>query len=216
MGAIVETDNATKPGRAKSAEKAAAILEAASALFLERGLQGTSMDAVAKAAGVSKQTVYSHFAHKEALFRACIQGKIADYGFAEDAAAEDGDTPELLLRLARRFMALIFDPEVVAMHRLVAGEAATHPRIAALFYDAGPAATKRGVAAVLNTLTARGELAIRDIDYAAWQLANMAFGEFHMQLEFGLIDHVPDDRLDAHLRRVVADFLRLYGTPTQA
>jgi TetR/AcrR family transcriptional repressor of mexJK operon len=208
---MTQTPTRAKPGRPKSTEKHAAILEAASTLFLDNGLQGTSMGAVAKAAGVSKQTVYSHFENKEALFRACIRGKIADYGFAEDAPTADGDAPELLFRLARRFMDLICDPDVVAMHRLVAAEAGAHPRIAALYFEAGPAATKRAVAAMLKALVARGELRIPDLDYAAWQLANMAFGEFHMQLQFGLIEQVPDDRLDAHLRQVVADFLRLYG-----
>ncbi len=205
--------NAPRAGRPKSEEKRAAILEAASTLFLEKGLQGASMDAVAREAGVSKQTVYSHFENKDELFRACIKGKIAAYGFAEDTFPGDGDTRELLFQLTRRFMELIFDPEVIAMHRVVSAEAASHPRIASLFYESGAAATKRAVGAFLDDLVRRGELAIPDVDYAAWQLANMAFGKFHMQLQFGLIDHVPDDELDAHLRRVVEDFVRLYGEP---
>jgi TetR/AcrR family transcriptional repressor of mexJK operon len=51
-------------------EKRAAILDAAMALFPARGYDGASVEAIAQAAGVSKLTVYSHFADKEALFGA--------------------------------------------------------------------------------------------------------------------------------------------------
>src|SRR6188508_2800650 len=60
------------PGRPKDMEKHAAILDAAMRLFPARGYDGVSVDAIAQAAGVSKLTVYSHFADKEALFRAAV------------------------------------------------------------------------------------------------------------------------------------------------
>lgn len=68
-------DNDDRPsrGRPRDAEKNNAIVEAASLLFLEQGFDGTSMDEVAKRAGVSKQTVYSHFSGKEQLFSHVIK-----------------------------------------------------------------------------------------------------------------------------------------------
>jgi TetR/AcrR family transcriptional repressor of mexJK operon len=200
-----------RAGRPKSAEKRQAILDAATPLFLEKGLQGASMDAVAAAAGVSKQTVYSHFQNKEALFSACIKAKVASYGFEEAGfTGVTAEVGEALFGLTKRFMALIFDPEVVAMHRVVQGEAMSYPRIASLFFENGPAATKAAVGAFLQHLIDQGALRSHDTRYAASLLLNMAFGEFHMKLQFGLIDAVPEAELDAHLRRVVGDFLRLY------
>lgn len=169
------------------------------------------MDAVAREAGVSKQTVYSHFTSKEELFRACIKAKVASYGFDESGFPESGEPREVLFTVVKRFMALIFDPEVVAMHRVVMGEAASHPRIASLFFESGPGATKQAVSLLLQRLVDRGELRAHDTLYASWQLLNMAFGHFHIQLQFNLIDHVPERELDEHLRRVVDDFLILYG-----
>ncbi len=198
-------------GRPKSEEKRQSILEAASHLFMERGLQGASMDAVAREAGVSKQTVYSHFQNKEALYSACIKAKVASHGFDEAGFAEAGEPREALFVLLKRFMALIFDPEVVAMHRIVTAEAASHPRIAALFYESGPGATYAAVETFLQRLVDRGALRAHDTRYAANQLLNMAFGHFLFQLQFGLIQQVPEAELDAHLRRVVADFWVLYG-----
>jgi TetR/AcrR family transcriptional repressor of mexJK operon len=60
-------------GRPKDLIKRQAILESAKRLFLEQGYDGSSMDAIAKAAGVSKLTVYNHFHDKENLFVAAVE-----------------------------------------------------------------------------------------------------------------------------------------------
>ena len=72
---MTQTVPAANRGRPKDPAKRAAILEAAKTLFLAGGFSGTSMDAVAKEAGVSKLTVYSHFSDKETLFSAAIEAK---------------------------------------------------------------------------------------------------------------------------------------------
>ena len=179
-------------------------------MFLEKGLQGASMDAVAREAGVSKQTVYSHFQNKEALYSACIKAKVASYGFEEAGFADAGEPGEALFVVVKRFIALIFDPEVVAMHRIVMARPPP-PRIASLFYESEPGAVQAAVDLFLQYLIHRGALRPHDTSYAAKQLLNMAFGHFHLQLQFGLIQQVPKPELDAHLRQVVADFLVLYG-----
>jgi TetR/AcrR family transcriptional repressor of mexJK operon len=207
----VGSQTTQRAGRSKSEEKRNAILHAASCLFLKQGLQGTSMDAVAREAGVSKQTVYSHFTNKEALFRACIRAKIATYGFDDNLLPVGKGRRETLLLLAKGFMSLIFDPEVMAMHRVVAGEAASYPQIASLFFESGPAAVKRAVGQCLERMVADGELDIPDVEYASWLLSNMAFGSFHARLQLGLIEEVPQQALDSHLKQVVDDFLRLYA-----
>src|SRR4051812_4633149 len=66
------------PGRPKDMEKRALILDAARTLFAQSSFNGTSMDAVAAAAGVSKLTVYSHFGDKDNLFREVIRAHVQD------------------------------------------------------------------------------------------------------------------------------------------
>lgn len=202
-----------RAGRPKSEEKAAAILRAASGLFLTRGFQGTSMDAVAKTAGVSKQTVYSHYASKEDLFRDCIECKVASYGFEEAQLPDDAEVHEALVAIARRFVNLLFDPQVIAMHRVVMAESLSHPGVARLFFEAGPAKTKAAVRGFLKSLVDAGRLHIPEdrLLYAAIQLLNSAFGMYQMQLMLGLIDSVDEGELSEHLDRVVTDFLILYG-----
>src|SRR3954454_24926319 len=88
------------------ARSGAAVLEAATTLFLRNGYGATSMDDIAETAGVSKRTVYNNFTDKEALFREVV---MAATGIAEelaaDAAAEladPDDLPAALFALAHR------------------------------------------------------------------------------------------------------------------
>lgn len=203
-------------GRPKSEAKAEAILGSAAELFLNQGFQGTSMDAVAQHAGVSKQTVYSHFANKEALFSSCIEAKVAGYGFDDAVKVEEQDVRRALTGIARRFVELMRDPDVIAMHRVVMGEAASQPRIASLFFESGPKKTKAAICAVLQRHVDAGRLSIppERLLYAAFQLLNNAIGMFQLQLWLGLRHSIDDAELKPHLERVVDDFLQLYGAGT--
>lgn len=202
-----------RPGRPKSEQKGEAILCAAGELFLSNGYQGTSMDAVAQQAGVSKQTVYSHFANKEELFQACIRRKVAGYGFDETTAVGEVDLRSALLSIAGQFVELMFDPEVIAMHRVVMAEAASQPRIAELFFDSGPKRTKASVCAFLQQQVEAGRLRIPPdrLLYASVQLLITAVGMYQMPLWLGLLNEMDRAEVDAHLERVVDDFLALYG-----
>ena len=80
-----------------NADKSARILEAAKQLFLQNGLRGTSMEAIAKEAGVAKPTLYARFPDKEAVFVAIGTAIMHDYrrAFAE-ALAGPGSAAERL------------------------------------------------------------------------------------------------------------------------
>lgn len=204
--------SSTRPGRPKDEAKGAAILEAAGQLFLERGFQGTSMDAVAQVAGVSKQTVYSHYRDKDDLFQAVIDNKKDSHGFGTALPPIDGDVRTLLLGLAGRLIALLFDPEVVRMYRVVLAETG-RSQVPELFFESGPRRTVELVATFLGRLNGQGLVRIPAprLRYAAVQLINMVFGEYLMQALMGVRESIPAEERDAHLAQVVDDFLKLYG-----
>ncbi len=72
------TASTQDPGETRTARKRRAILDAATTLFLREGYLATSMDQIAAAASVSKQTVYKQFADKQSLFREIVTGTVAE------------------------------------------------------------------------------------------------------------------------------------------
>ena len=114
------------PGRPKDLEKRAAILAAAKRLFPLAGFEGTSMDAIAAEAGVSKLTVYSHFTDKETLFVAAIRERCTDQ--VPDALFDvdtSGPVRGQLVAIAHAFLNLITSPEAISLHRLLTSSGST-------------------------------------------------------------------------------------------
>ena len=204
-----------RAGRPKSEEKRDAILEAASELFLAQGLQGTSMDAVALKAGVSKQTVYSHFANKEELFRMVIAAKVESYGFMEAALPADLNLEQALAAVGDRFLNLILDDEVAAMFRVVIGESGSYPKIAELFYASGPDTAITAVAKLLSRHMRAGRLKQDDPRYAACLYLNMLRGHYHLQILMNIQPDLDEASRETHIRKVVGQFLFLYGKDKQ-
>ena len=200
-----------RAGRPKSEEKRDAILEAAADLFLAQGLQGTSMDAVALKAGVSKQTVYSHFANKEELFRTVIAAKVESYGFMEAALPPDLNLEQALTAVGDRFLSLILDDEVAAMFRVVIGESGSYRKIAELFYASGPDTAITAVAKLLSRHMHAGRLKQDDPRYTACLYLNMLRGHYHLQILMNIQPDLDEASRETHIRKVVGQFLFLYG-----
>jgi len=89
-----------------------AILQAAERIFAEEGLEGARTDAIAAAAGVNKALLYYYFGSKEGLYRAVLEGYVADFNRrALDLLSSEGSACSLLLR----YINLHFD--FIAAHR---------------------------------------------------------------------------------------------------
>jgi len=78
MGETTTASTQDRGGQTRTARKRRAILDAATTLFLREGYLATSMDQIAAAASVSKQTVYKQFADKQSLFREIVTGTVAE------------------------------------------------------------------------------------------------------------------------------------------
>ena len=161
------------PDDGRSVRKRRAIVAAATAAFLEHGYRGTSMDAIAAAAGVSKQTVYQHFGDKQRLFRELIAATVQS---ASDPVhdevrrlADSGHLEKDLRDLARRLLILVLQPEMMRLRRLVIAEARQFPDIGRFFYELGPGRTISALAETFAELTKQGRLTATDAALAAGQ-----------------------------------------------
>jgi TetR/AcrR family transcriptional repressor of mexJK operon len=116
--------------RLTRAETEPLILEAARALFLERGYERTSMEDIAKRAGVGRQTVFNRFADKESLFTATLAGVFQTVG-ADPARRRQArnDAEAGLARVGREVLASFASPASIALARTVAAEGSSFPAI---------------------------------------------------------------------------------------
>ncbi len=118
----------------KQAEaKTEQILKGALSQFLQDGYLGASMDRIAQASGVSKQTLYSYFGDKESLFKALIR-KVTTHKFQLVWSEPlQGNAQVVLKRLAQRIYQEVNDPQYLAFVHIVVTEAKNYPEIGELF-----------------------------------------------------------------------------------
>ena len=198
-----------------SPDKHRAIMEAAVRVFTREGYARASVDAIAAEAGVSKRTIYNHFADKERLFltvvRATLGSVASDFAEALDETVGDSDDLERdLVALARRWVRLFLRPDAAALRRLVIAEGAHHPQIVAAWAEAGPLRANQGLAGALRRLSERGLLDVEDPARAAEQLSLLVTNPAYNRSMLGTVA-LSDAEVDDIVVPNVRMFLRAYA-----
>ena len=216
----VKETGARRPRRAGRLASKGAIREAAAALFLEKGYQGTSMDDVAAAAQISKQTIYTHFANKEELFADLVLGnaeRVEEF-VGTMAATVNGaaDLEQGIRQLARRYIRLVARPEVLRLRRLVLGEVGRFPDLARTYYDRVPGRVLAGLTTLFTDLAEQGRLHLDDPAVAAQHFAWLTLG---VPLDRGMFypieETAGDGDLDGMADAAIRVFMAAYGSPTK-
>jgi AcrR family transcriptional regulator len=178
------TGGGIEPGQPRTAPaggKAETILDAAKRAFLANGYGAVSMDAIAREAGVSKATVYAHFAGKEELFGAVI-ARQCEWYFGSFSAGEldPRDVRASLTAWGRRFLDLILSPDGLALHRIIVAEVPRFPALGEVFWRAGPERERSQIESFLRSAVAAGSLEVRDPRRAAEQFLSLVRGDIHL------------------------------------
>ncbi|GAA1659158.1 TetR/AcrR family transcriptional regulator [Glycomyces endophyticus] len=173
------TDTARRRGRPPG-RTGDDLIAAAREVFLESGYAGTTMDAVAARARISKASLYREHPSKDALFAAVVRAW-ADAGRDAmrphlDRLTAGADTRADLTALAEVMRAGILSPAVLGMRRLVTGEARRLPHVAAGYLEHSWERNIRALAAALETLGDQGRLDVPDPLAAADQLTWLVIG----------------------------------------
>ncbi|HEX6144737.1 MAG TPA: TetR/AcrR family transcriptional regulator [Geminicoccaceae bacterium] len=186
------------------------ISEAARRVFLRDGYRA-SMDLVAAEAGVSKQTVYNHFGNKEGLFRAIIEACSEEF-LTVLVEREPGlsDPARTLSQFGERFLALVLDPESLALHRMLVTEAPRFPDLAEAVYRAGPGQAVRRLAGYFEQQDRRGTLAVPDPVLSAEQFLGALTGHVHFRALLGVAEPSAGE-IALTVRHAVGSFLRAHA-----
>lgn len=200
------------PGRPKDLEKRESILDAAQALFAERGLDGVPIEAIAARSGVSKVTVYGHFGDKSKIFECIVQretDRLTDQ--ISTALNGDGALEERLTLFGTALVDMLTQPCHLALDRAVSLESQRNPDLGRRFFDAGPGRVRQMLTDILAEAQAQGQIALDSPDYAAKDLLALWLGFNAMERRF-IGGCTPDETaMRHHITRAVRLFLKAHA-----
>lgn len=154
-------------------QKREAILAAALAEFEARGFRETSMDRIAATAGVSKRTVYNHFASKGQLFDAIAAQLIEQVQQVGDHAYAPAQPIAPQLRdIGEQILDMLASPSFMVLAKVTLVELIRSPQLAGRTYQLFRE-RQTGVARWLAAAAADGRLAVHDPVWAADQFVGL-------------------------------------------
>jgi AcrR family transcriptional regulator len=225
-----------RPSRSQAAALTRRILDAATERFLADGYRATSIEAVAKAARISKRTFYHRFAGKPELFEAVVRrlidgwrtpfdrtiaaGSAASFGSGPSvsgspsaaalpgipASALAGPLEQRLVAIAHVIVAAALSPDAIALHRLMVSEAPVFPELARVVNQQGHGLGVQLIAGLLAAEAAAGRLVVADPALAAEQFLHLVIGA-PQRRALGLDTPLDARGLDRWVRATVALFL---------
>lgn len=201
-----------KRGRPVNEARRDQIIVTAGELFMQHGLQATTMDMVARALGISKLTLYSRFESKDTLFAAVIQHKCSEYipdHFFGDFHRKP--VTQSLFDITFGLMQLLTSDDVKAMEAMLMAEAKRRGSLVQQFYEAGPLRVKRLIAEHLGELHKKGALHIPDAMLATNLLTSTVKGSDICLRHAMNIPPAPTKKeMQHYCREAVAMFMRAH------
>ena len=170
----------------KSEQKRLSILTAAIELFCQHGFPHTSMDEVAKIAGVSKQTVYSHFGSKDDLFVAAIKSKCLSHQLSDSLLIDPKEPEQCVMDFAIKFGEMIVSPEAIKVYRACIAQSESHPELSKMFYSAGPKHIFEMLSQYFQMVEKEGKYHFGCCHSSAIRLCTLLSGELKERLILGL------------------------------
>ena len=185
-----------------------AIREGALAMFLEHGYEGTSMNAIAAAAGTTKPTLYTRFPTKEAVFRSVLGWAVqrTDWPVPEPPAPDLDNLEVALTTIARTALSRALNPSMIKLEQIAITYAERFPDIARRTHGTGFWPRKQLVTDLLVRHAEAGEIVAEEPDVLAELFLGMASGGPSRLASFGIV-HDPADQ-ERHVQSAVALFLR--------
>jgi TetR/AcrR family transcriptional repressor of mexJK operon len=197
--------------RVKTAEKRKQFVDAGGRLFIEQGYAAVSMEGIAAEAGMSKVTLYNYFSSKEDLFEAFV--KEAGAGAVEaltNVYADNETAKSILSKLGMSLLRLVTRTEVIALDRLIMGEAKRYPALARIFFENGPKRTTAALVDVIGRCMASGKMTAGDAHLAALHFKGLCTTDVIEAQMWGLTPPPTEAQLRAVTKSAVEAFLNGY------
>lgn len=192
----------------RSAQKKKGILTAATDLFIERGYDGVSVDAIVKKVGGSKSNIYNYFGGKEGLFCAIVED-LSEQILSPLVEADVDNLPprEALTAIGEQVMSVVLSDRAIALLRIVIAQNQQFPELGRLFFTSGPKPRCDALAKYLQEQQNQGKLKPCDSHRAATQFVGLFLGVTQMQRLLGITDAPSQAEIKAIVKDAVNTFL---------
>ncbi|MDG2005461.1 MAG: TetR/AcrR family transcriptional regulator [Novosphingobium sp.] len=194
-----------RPGRPTLSNEE--LLDTALDLFLEKGFERTSIDAITAAAGMAKRTIYARYGDKTRLFKAALTRAIEEWIVPVERlqAIETDDLEETLVRIGDILVANILSPAGLRLLRLTNAESVRMPEISMFNVRHGTEPTLAYLADLFSRRLQRGDGSGADAESAAQAFLSLVVGGVANNAAWGQV--VEPDAADEHVRYSVRLFL---------
>ena len=188
------------------------VLEGARSVFLADGFEGAGVDAIARAAGVSKATLYSYFPDKKLLFMEVAKAECRSQIAHAGAILSPDKSPAAALREAgqeiTRFVLSEFGQSIF---RMCVAESDRFPELGQEFFRTGPQVFREQMCDYLGLAVARGELRIDHLPLAADQFIELCHATLFVEMVFGVRRGATEAEIDSVVDGAVETFMARYG-----
>lgn len=192
------------------------VLDGARTVFMASGYEGASVDEIARAAGVSKATLYSYFPDKRLLFLEVLRGECRRQ--VEEARQDldhEGCPVKVLGKIARQIIAFYTSEFGRNVHRIAVAESARFPELGREFYRTGPEFAREQIGEFLSAAMEAGVMDIPDVPLAADQFVMLCQADLHDRVLLNGQTRFSAAEVDRVADGAVQMFLARYGVRPQ-
>lgn len=201
------TSRRGRPTQAEAEELHQKLRKVAIATFVNNGYDGTTMDAIARAAGITRRTLYARYPDKRAIFLDVIPWALT-LRTARDCAPSpnDDDLATALTAIARGSLARALDPDTLGLTRIAMNESARFPEFALSAQTMTWSARQREVMELLRRHQEAGTIQVDDLEASAGQFLAMIELLPQRLADFGIYRTKEEE--ERHIHHAVNLFLR--------
>lgn len=188
------------------------VVAGARNVFMADGFEGASVDDIAKAAGVSKATLYSYFPDKRLLFMEVATTECRRMANETMELTELTCSPQEVLTIAAsKLVPFLLSDIAQSVFRVCVAERDRFPELGRTFYAAGPQMGRDRLSEYLHEAIARGELKIKNVSLAADQFSELCKVRLWPRAIFGIQTEFSQQEITEVVENAVATFLARYA-----
>lgn len=207
--ASISRTKSGRPTQRESKERLQRLLDVARRQFLSAGYRETSLESIAREAGVAKKTLYSRFGSKAGLFAAILDTLRRAWIAELQGVVLESTRPETVLEtVALHLLQVGTRPDMIELYRLLLLDARRFPELLHGYYDQGGGLSgMEPLSDYLRTAVAQGVLEIEDVALATEQFVYLVLGGVRTRMLLGAARRPSASARERIARQAVRIFL---------